>query len=293
VEPPASSLAYLPPYARDYSIEKPIDDAAFAVARSLYRYDPRPLDARVERSEEAPDWRRETVTFDAAYGAERIIAHVYLPKSAAPPYQTVVYFPGGDATQLRSSRVLNLTNVEFLIRGGRALIFPVYQGTYERGPTRPGRNAFRDVTIERVKDFGRVLDYLETRPDLDRERIGYYGVSLGAFNGIIISAVEPRVKATIFLGGGLSRIAAPAEIDPLNFAPRIGVPTLMVNGKGDFQFPFQTSQLPLFRRLSLPADQKRHALFEGGHMPSDIHDVMREMLDWFDRFLGPVTPASR
>ena len=34
--------------------------------------------------------------------------------------------------------------------------------------------------------------------------------------------------------------------------------------------------------------ESSHAQFEGGHMPLDIHDVMREMLDWFDRFLGPV-----
>ena len=46
---PAASMAYLPPYARDYSIEKPIDDAAYSVARSVYRYDPRPLNARLER----------------------------------------------------------------------------------------------------------------------------------------------------------------------------------------------------------------------------------------------------
>jgi hypothetical protein len=285
---PADSLAYLPPYARDYSIEKPIDDAAYSVARSVYRYDPRPLDARLERSEDAPDWRRETVTFDAAYGKERIIAYVYLPKSAAPPYQTIVYFPGGDAPLLRSSRQLNLTNVEFVIRSGRALVFPVYQGTYERGPAQSGPNAFRDVTIARVKDFGRVVDYIETRPDLDRERIGYYGVSLGAITGVMISAIETRLKATVFLGGGLLRGPVSQEIDTLNFAPRIHVPTLMVSGKGDFQFPLETSQRPLFTLLGVPSDRKKHAQFEGGHMPLDIHDVMREMLDWFDRFLGPV-----
>ena len=85
---------------RDYTVQKPIDDAAFAIARSVYRYDPRPLDAETELSADTPDWRRETVTFDAAYGDERVIAHLYLPKSATPPYQTIVYFPGGDAAMI-------------------------------------------------------------------------------------------------------------------------------------------------------------------------------------------------
>ena len=61
--------------------------------------------------------------------------------------------------------------------------------------------------IARVKDFGRVVDYLATRHDLDRRRIGYYGVSLGAFAGIIINAIEPRAESHVFLGGGLARVA--------------------------------------------------------------------------------------
>jgi hypothetical protein len=30
-------------------------------------------------------------------------------------------------------------------------------------------------------------------------------------------------------------------------------------------------------------------VLEGGHIPLKIHEVMREALDWFDRYLGPVT----
>ena len=116
---------------------------------------------------------------------------------------------------------------------------------------------------------------------------------MGAFLGIVINALHPSLKANVFLGGGLLRYAPAAEVDPLNFASRIHVPTLMINGKADFQVPHLAAQLPLFRLLGLPAERKRLALFEGGHMPSDIHNVMREMLDWFDRFLGPVTAAAR
>ena len=290
---PANSYARVPPAARNYTVEKPIDDAAFAIVKNLYAFDPSPLDGRLDTTETAPDWRHETVTFNAAYGHERIIAHLYLPKSAAPPYQTVVYFPGGDAPLLRSSRDLNLTNVDFLIRSGRALVYPVYQGTYERPMGGSGPNTFRDLTIARVKDFSRVVEYLETRGDLDTGRLGYYGVSLGALTGTVITALEPRIKASVFLGGGLTRWRMPTEIDPLNFVPRIRTPTLMVNGVSDFQYPLKASQLPEFELLALPPERKRHALFDGGHLPNRIHDVMREMLDWYDRFLGPVTNVAR
>jgi dipeptidyl aminopeptidase/acylaminoacyl peptidase len=284
---PAESYALVKPRSRDYSIERPVEDPAFAVAANLYAYDAAALNARVERTEEAPDWRREIVTFDAAYGNERITASVYLPRTA-PPHQVVIYFPGADATMVPSSRVLNLHNVDFVIRSGRALIWPVYKGTYERNLVMTGPNAVRDVTVQRSKDIRRTIDYVESRADLDGRRIGYYGVSLGAYIGILTSAIEPRFKATVLLGGGLARGPRAVEIDPLNFASRIRVPTLMVNGDSDYQNPLQASQLPLFRALTLPPEQKRHALFAGGHMPASINDVIREILDWYDRFLGPV-----
>ena len=289
---PPTSYAVVRPRRRDFAAEAPLDDAAFELVRGLYRYDPGPLDVRVEATDDTPQWRHETVTFNAAYGGERLITHVYLPRSASPPFQPIVYFPGGDAQILRSSRDLRLTETQFVIRSGRALVYPVYKGTFERPVELTGANAFRDTTIARVKDFGRVLDFIETRPDLDRERIGYYGLSLGAFTGVIATAIEPRVKASVLLGGGLSRSITAAEIDAFNFAPRVRVPTLMVNGRNDFSYPVETSQLPLFRLLGLPADRKRHAVLEGGHQPLDMHALMREVLDWFDRHLGPVAHTT-
>ncbi len=50
-----------------------------------------------------------------------------------------------------------------------------------------------------------------------------------------------------------------------------------------------TAQLPLFRLLGAPEADKRHARLEGGHIPSDRNEIIRETLDWLDRYLGPVT----
>ena len=288
---PAESYARIERASRDYSRSKPLDDNAFAVLKNLYVYDPQPLDARVEGTEDGPAWRKETVSFAAAYGGERIPAYLYLPTSATPPYQTVVYFPGGDAPFLPSSRNLRLFTVDFVIRSGRAVVFPVYKGTYERRVSTTGVNGFRDLMIARGKDFSRVLDYIATRPDLDKDRVGFYGLSLGAFAGQIFTAIDPRVKASVLLGGGLPLSPVPAEIDMINFVPRITVPTLMVNGRNDFSFPLKESQLPLFDHLTLPPARKRHALFEGGHLPGNLNDVIREILDWFDTYLGPLRTA--
>jgi dipeptidyl aminopeptidase/acylaminoacyl peptidase len=152
-----------------------------------------------------------------------------------------------------------------------------------------GPNAARDVTIARGKDLGRVFEYLDTREDIDRDRVAFYGLSLGAFTGVILTALEPRFKASVLMGGGVSSIVMPPEIDPINFAPRIHVPTLIVTGREDFAHPLTTEQAPLFRLLGCRPEDKHHAILEGGHIPVRMHEVIRVILDWFDRYLGPVT----
>ena len=82
---------------RDYSAEKPVSDEAFRSYRSFYAYDRTDLKAAVEAVEEAEHWRHEKVSFDAAYGNERVPAHLFLPRNARPPYQTIVFYPTGEA----------------------------------------------------------------------------------------------------------------------------------------------------------------------------------------------------
>jgi len=274
---------------RNLAGERPVGDPLFEAYRSQYRYDVTPLGAKVESTEDAAAWRKETVSFDAAYGNERVRAYLFLPKNASPPYQTIVYFPAGDAPLLRSSRDLRLNGVDFLMKSGRAVMLPIYKGTYERGPVaNTGAAAWRDLTVQRSKDLGRAIDYLTTRPDIDAGRIGYYGISLGAGLGVVLTAIEPRFHASVLLSGGLYAARGGPETDLVNFAPRIKVPTLMVNGRDDFAFPLETSQRPLFRLLGPDPQHKRHAIFDGGHIPLLLHSMIKEILDWFDQYLGPV-----
>jgi hypothetical protein len=40
--------------------------------------------------------------------------------------------------------------------------------------------------------------------------------------------------------------------------------------------------------LGTPAANKKHAVFEGGHIPAQQQGPIKEMLAWLDRYLGPV-----
>jgi eukaryotic-like serine/threonine-protein kinase len=274
----------------DAEKRRPVSDLIFAVYRRQYSYDHGPLNAVVEATEEAESWVKQTITFDAAYGGERMRAFLFLPKIGSPPYQTVIFFPAGDALQLPSSRDISIARVEFVIRSGRALLYPVYKGTYERGmPGEMGRREERDLWIAWSRDLGRAIDYLETRPDVDRTRLAFYGISTGAAAGVILCALEPRLKTTVLQGAAMYE-AAP-EIDPLNYASRVRIPTLMLNGRYDFESPFETAQRPLFNLLGSPAESKKHIVFEKGHaLP--VEDAARAILPWLDRYLGAVVHLS-
>jgi pimeloyl-ACP methyl ester carboxylesterase len=269
-----------------------VDDATFAIYRRQYAYDRTPLRAMVEATEETALWVKHTVALDAAAGDERVRVHLFLPKKGSPPYQTVVFFPAADAFLLRSSRDMSTAAGEPILRSGRAFLYPVYKGTYERPvPDEIGWNAMRELQIAWSRDLGRAIDFLETRPDIDRTRLAYYGVSAGADAGVILAAVEPRLKACVLQGTGLGEPQAP-EIDVLNYAPRLRVPTLLLSGRYDFGLPYETAQRPLFALLGSPPEHKRHVVFETGHSLR-IEDVAREILPWLDRYLGPVLGPSR
>jgi formylglycine-generating enzyme required for sulfatase activity/dienelactone hydrolase/predicted Ser/Thr protein kinase len=278
------------PVARIYGDPKslvPVSDELFDVYRRFYAYDRTPLNARVDGTDDsAPHWRKETVSFDAAYAGERIPAYLFLPKNARPPYQTVVLFPSGYARTAASSQNLDVSRFDFIIRSGRALLYPVYQGTFERRRPDAGPGTSRDVQLQWAKDFFRAVDYLETRQDIDMQRLGYYSLSMGAYFGPIPVSLEPRIKVAVFASGGL-RFNYPPEIQPANFAPRVKVPVLLVNGRDDFQAPLE-AQLRLLELLGTPAEHKRHVALDGGHVPNDVRGMIREVLDWFDKYFGAV-----
>jgi dienelactone hydrolase len=189
----------------------------------------------------------------------------------------------------RSSNDLALQWADFVIRSGRVLVYPVYQSTYERrfsGARSP--TALRDITIQRGKDLRRAVDYLESRNDIDKSRIAFYGTSLGAQLGPEWLAIEPRFKTGVLMSGGFETWDLLPEIDPVNYTPHVTVPVLMVNGREDFDLPYATAQVPMFKMLGTPAADKKHAVFEGGHIPAKRQEPIKEMLDWLDKYLGPV-----
>jgi len=288
-----------PASPRDFAKEKPVPDSVFDIYKAKFQYDPAELKAVVEeRDESATDWLREKVTFEAAYDNERVIAYLYLPGNGRKPYQSVIYFPWSSAVGGRPSDLGQVFEfyLDYFVRNGRAVVCPVYKGTYERTgdmtlakhwPAEEYRYAYTEFLAKWVKDFRRCVDYLETRPDFDRQKIAFLGFSWGGMTGTIIPAVEPRIKANIlFLGGFVDNMAQP-EAQGLNYISRIKVPTLMLNGKYDMVFPLDTAVRPAFNLLGTPEKDKKLIIYDTDHYVPK-RELIKESLAWLDRYLGPV-----
>ena len=227
--------------------------AVRGLIRGFYDYDRTPLDARVEAVDDgSPHWRKETVSFAAAYGSERIPAvsvHAEERDAAVPDGRVLPEL----RTRARSRRAQprpRRRSSSSSAAGARCCIRCTRAPS--NGCRRAGRAERQRATCTcSGRRTSAPVDYLETRPDIDKARLGYYSLSLGAFFGPIPVALEPRIKAAVFAAGGL-RYNAPPEMQTANFMPRVTMPVLLVNGKDDFAVPRGSPPVPRAPRHAAP-----------------------------------------
>ena len=258
----------------DYRSQPSVTDAIFKIYKEQFSYDKKELNPTVESRKESPEgWIHERLSFNAAYGKERVLAHLFLPANGTPPYQTVIYFPGTASSWMPNSEEMESYYefsmfLSFLVRNGRAVLYPVYKGTFERSspeymsllndPKLVNTYALTELMAQEIKDIRRSIDYLQSRSDIDGKKIAYLGMSWGASMGAIIPAVEDRFKASVLIAGGLSGLGRPESCD-VNYVNHVRTPTLMLNGKYDVFCPPETSSKPMFDLLGTSPENKRQS----------------------------------
>lgn len=153
----------------------------------------------------------------------------------------------------------------------------------------------RNIITQTVFDLRRSIDFLETREDVDHERIGFFGISLGGVIGTIFCGVDQRVKVPVIAlaGGNLSLmfgIDAFSEdtkdffsiIDPINFVEQITPrPFLMINSENDEIIAPLTSKL-LFKKAG---DPKEIIWYPSKHRDLPIQEAYPESIKWLQKHL--------
>lgn len=153
----------------------------------------------------------------------------------------------------------------------------------------------RSLVSQTVFDLRRSIDFLETRPEVDAERIGFFGISLGGIIGTIFSGVDERLKVPVIAlaGGNLSLmfgLDALTEdtkdffsiIDPINFVANIAPrPLLMINAENDEVIAPLTSKL-LFNKAKQP---KQIIWYPSRHRDLPIQEAYPDGVSWYNDHL--------
>ena len=249
-------------------------DRAVAALRAAHRL----LDPAAERIE-------------APLDGAAVVGNLRRPPGAARPPLTLL-IPGLDSTKEEFFLLENL----FLARGMATLSLDG-PGQGEGGYELPLRHDY-EVAVTAV------LDGLDGRDDLDLERVGALGVSLGGYYAPRAAAYEPRLRAVAGISGPFCFGALWDELPPLTrqtFAyksrardgedgrrralaldldgvlERLRAPALFVTGKLDRLIPWEST-----RRQAEAAPNGEFVLFEdGNHVCANVPYKARPLVaDW-------------
>jgi eukaryotic-like serine/threonine-protein kinase len=127
-------------------------------------------------------------------------------------------------------------------------------------------------------------------PTVAPNKLAYLGVSMGSAEGVIYTTIaQDQLKTVIFLDGGYFLDRPPKGGDQADFAPRLTVSVLMMNGAQDEVFPLDKSQTPFFHMLGSPAADKKHVVPDTPHdVTKRRSELVQAVLARLDKYLGRV-----
>jgi dienelactone hydrolase len=278
----------------------PIGDEAYRVVKAVYDYDEGvPLRARVVAVEDLADCTREKIVYRVR--DSWVVGYLGIPKTGAKPFPCVLAlhgigsdkaawweddsFPrGGELTTalLRDGIAVFTPDAEYHGERSHANDFePAGALVFEKGWVR----RVRDMIVQSVTDCRRGIDYLATRPELDADRIGVIGYSMGGIEAFPLTALEPRVKVAVACVTSVSHIDAVDGgplLAPRNFVRGIDRPFLMLMGRRDPACTVQDAQQVHDR---IPAAEKEIEFYDSGHrLPREYVDRAHA---WLRRVLQP------
>jgi cephalosporin-C deacetylase-like acetyl esterase len=230
---------------------------------------------------------------------QRVPALLSIPANEEPPFRVLLMLHGvlgHKSSHNQIKRSVFLTNCGYAVmridgqyRGEREV--SIGQGS---GVQTAYHYRNRDAMIQSVVDLMRAVDYLASRDDIDTERIGFIGTSMGGAIGAMFCAHEQRVKAAVLTitGGNFDKLNINAGdtgdqeeirqayrlVDPVLYVYRISPrPLLMINGVHDEVVPRAATEA-LF---DAAAEPKRIVWYDCGHanLPDEYLEEVKRFFD--------------
>lgn len=291
---------------------KTLTDGEFNLVKQIYGYDKHmPLSASVLAKEDRKECMRELIIFEG-HNNQKVPAYIGIPKTGTAPYPCVILIPGAggrkDIFWNDSDYAKGYTDwmlATELLNRGIAIITPdvQYQGqrTANNNYQDAGSSVFgnlevykyQDVFFQSIKDFRRTIDYLETRQDIDKSRIGVAGFSAGGIMTYILTAIDSRITACVPIVTPVNpffevskspewvRFQMGELVSPWYYVKGLGDrPFLSVDGDND---PYSSKEEKMALINLVQSKNKAHKFYNSGHK---IHpDYAVFTADWFAKNL--------
>lgn len=269
-----------------------------ALSRMLWhdrRWPDSPPRVRITRKIERPNYALECLVIETAPNLYST-ANLYLPRTRTKPFPVILYQCGhanknrfkhhGAWFAARGIAVFVMDNIEM------GEIKFTHHGVYSHAWFHWYSRGFSPMAVE-LLNARRALDYLCTRNDLDRRRIGATGISGGGMATFFLAAIDERIKASAPVSGAISTAGwikqqlSSAHCDcqyPVNsyglLYSEIGALTapraqLLCNADSDRGFPMDAfnemvEKMREIYRLYNAEDSLRTAVVPGGHADTEI-----------------------
>jgi dienelactone hydrolase len=201
-----------------------------------------------------------------------------------------------DPAEFRDRSLISQSQVgDFNARSAR-LVDPTSRALTVAGVTWPGVMAWDDI---------RTLDYLVTRPEVDPDRIGCVGLSIGGFRAAHLAALDRRIKASVIVcwmtsfARQLDRLNG---IDFLNITPglyhKLDYPDVVAMGMPAATLVISGTQDTLFDETGLKESiDKLQACYAKAGIPEKVRcslytafhefnaEMQTEAWDWLRKWL--------
>jgi cephalosporin-C deacetylase-like acetyl esterase len=269
-----------------------VSNEAYQAIVQFYEYDADiPLEARIVNKQELPYGNREKIVFTGINNS-RVPSYLIIPKDGASSHPVVLIVDGIFGSKERwfdeeSWPKGGLVTKALLNNGFAVMILDaVYHGERSAendyaGPSLKYPIAARDMIVQTSIEYRRSIDYLSSRTDIDTNRIGMLGLSLGGLITFQLTSIDPRIKTAI---AGLTPQIKDPKFQPVvstTFASHIACSSfLMFMGNKDNWYTMEEARQVYDL---IPITLKEFVEYDAGHEPPT--EYVEKVTNWFVKYL--------
>jgi pimeloyl-ACP methyl ester carboxylesterase len=161
-----------------------------------------PFDLQITDSVTEDNFTRYNLTFKVT-DQERLPVYLYIPKQIGIPKKLPAMLVLHGTSDLGKGVVdgqgdkPNRAHARELAQRGYVVIAPDYPSFGDLKDHDFENDRYKSATMQAIVNHMRCIDLLQSRADVDPEKIGVIGHSLGGHNSMFVSAFDERIKVTV------------------------------------------------------------------------------------------------